>query len=567
MGTLFGSILFWVAVVVLLVMLFEFISGRWRWRNRPIEHRMNQGSLSVQAQNGAGGQWTGNGIPLCKAGPRIVGVPFGEDRGHTLVLAPTGSGKGLHATHTLLAWPAATITIDPKAELYERTAYTRLQEVGPYYTIPGDSMDLLDYYNLADPLDFDELFEHLMTPHKEREPIFTNKCRFVFKAAYRVGLATRQHPLQLLAAWSEQSPADALGQWLPYARKEIAAFTDSRPLDQLDKFALNAWGTFVTKFSPFAAFVPMFSESRIPKEWAEQRASIYLNFPLAKLKVAAPLIAAALAAFIRGHMTRPGRTPVLLLIDEMPAVGLSNLNDYMATMGGSGITGLLYAQSMPDAARVYGHDQTYALIANCRHRVFYAPNDPDTASFISEELGRETYRQVTISPRGNGSSQLSPFPDPQQETGYSFTEDKRAILEPADVSKLGEADVVCFTRQAGQKLSFVGQRLDGRESFGALPPPPAPVRRTVTTPPTAPPPELEGDAAQLAPSLTASSPRLLPPPPRATMLITEPPADVPLSDVPPASSPSSASPLPPDPPTMPPAGADDAPKPKKKRLF
>ena len=50
----------------------------------------------------------------------------------------------------------------------------------------------------------------------------------------------------------------------------------------------------------------------------------------------------------------PPGAPVLFAIDEMPTVGLPNLPGYLATVGGSGITMLLYAQALPQIEDVYG---------------------------------------------------------------------------------------------------------------------------------------------------------------------------------------------------------------------
>jgi Type IV secretory system Conjugative DNA transfer len=67
----------------------------------------------------------GGGIPLGQLDGEVIGIPYGVNRGHYAVIAPTLSGKSLHATATLLRWPDAAVVVDPKSELYERTAGTR----------------------------------------------------------------------------------------------------------------------------------------------------------------------------------------------------------------------------------------------------------------------------------------------------------------------------------------------------------------------------------------------------------------------------------------------------------
>jgi len=53
-------------------------------------------------------------------------------------------------------------------------------------------------------------------------------------------------------------------------------------------------------------------------------------------------------------MAQPQRQPTLFAIDELPAVGLHNLTEYLATVGSAGVTVLFYAQALalPEAAVV-----------------------------------------------------------------------------------------------------------------------------------------------------------------------------------------------------------------------
>jgi len=431
---------------------------------------------------------TGPGIPLCMVNGHTIGIRYGDDAGHISVIAPTRSGKGLHATETLLQWPGAVVAVDPKLEQYQRTAGLRDERVGPVYTLPGDSMDLLDYYNLANPLDMVELFDHLMQPHKDKDPVFVNKARPLFDAAYRVGRAMREHPLLILARWANGSPVLALTEAQQYAPNQVAQFTDGTALDEFDRnrFAVSSWGTFTSRFGQFAPFMPMFSQATIPHDWADQGASIYVGFPMQQLKAAAPLIAAAIAAFMRGQMQRTGRTPVLLLIDEMPTVALNNLVEYLATMGGYGITALLYAQSLTQVEDVYKREGSRALLGNCLHQLWYTPRDVDTAKYISDAYGNEKYRQTTIShyphgQRGPGQPQGHVVPPAPGQIGYSYSEAERPVLAPAQIMQLAEDNVICFTKQGAQPTRFVGQRMDGRGRFKHLPPPPT-ARVTVLPP-------------------------------------------------------------------------------------
>ena len=132
----------------------------------------------------------GGGIPLGQLDGEVIGIPYGANRGHYAIIAPTLSGKGLHATATLLRWPDAAVVVDPKAELYERTAGTRAATVGPVYRVPEQSIDLLDYYDFDDPLDVQFLHETLLRVWQDREPFWAEKSLPLFFAAQKCAKAT-----------------------------------------------------------------------------------------------------------------------------------------------------------------------------------------------------------------------------------------------------------------------------------------------------------------------------------------------------------------------------------------
>lgn len=56
-------------------------------------------------------------LPAGKKEVVTVGVDYKTGEGHVLAVGPTRSGKGLHLTQTLLAWPGAAIILDPKGEV------------------------------------------------------------------------------------------------------------------------------------------------------------------------------------------------------------------------------------------------------------------------------------------------------------------------------------------------------------------------------------------------------------------------------------------------------------------
>jgi hypothetical protein len=189
-------------------------------RHADLQGRMHPAQLARRLSHGR------MGVPLVRVGRQVIGVPHGADLGHVAVIAPTRSGKGLHLTQSLLTWPGAAVVVDPKREQWQRTAGWRAANVGPVYCLPPAGIDLLDYFRLDDPLDVQELHQHLIRPWQDKDPVFAEKCLSLFTAAAQVGAATGAHPLRVLASWADQRAPIALQEAYPHARAAIDRFVD-----------------------------------------------------------------------------------------------------------------------------------------------------------------------------------------------------------------------------------------------------------------------------------------------------------------------------------------------------
>lgn len=90
----------------------------------------------------------------------------------------------------------------------------------------------------------------------------------------------------------------------------------------------------------------------------------------------------------------------LLLFDEFPQFGrLEDVELGLAVMSGYGLKALLVSQDVNQLNKAYTKDNS--IIANCHVRVFYTPNDDNSAEMISKSLGKQTIRVQSHS-SGNG---------------------------------------------------------------------------------------------------------------------------------------------------------------------
>jgi len=178
---------------------------------------------------------------------RCATDPSGYGLRNSLACARHQCALDLDPIAPLLTWPGAVVVVDPKGEQWQRTASWRASNIGPVYCLPPAGIDLLDYFDLADPLDTQELHQHLIRPWQDKDPVFAEKCLALFTAAAQVGTATDSHALRVLAEWTDQRAPIALQAAYPHARAAIDRFVDGDDPARPNRFALTAWGIFSSR--------------------------------------------------------------------------------------------------------------------------------------------------------------------------------------------------------------------------------------------------------------------------------------------------------------------------------
>ena len=461
-----------------------------------------------------------------------LGVDYAGGEGHMLVMGPTRSGKGLHLTQTLLTWPGAAIIVDPKGEQFARTAGERQKRFGgPIYRLPGSQVHLAYYYdNLLDRDSLFELHHHLLRPWQSRERIFADKSRALFSAAAEYARVHRLNPLRVLLDMADSDPVQVLNalEGVAAARKHVRLFTDGLPPAKYydNRFATSAYGTFTTMLNGYQKHIDTIAPRRngpavIPRDWAARGATIYVTYSLNDLQGVGGVVAAVMAALMRHQLRQPGKERVLFAIDELPAVGLHNVTNYLATVGGAGITLLLYAQAISQLRELYGAEGTQSILANCAHQVWYPPADIETARVMAELYGT-TYRATPTHSTARrfyqggepGSGPRPNYVDMRQGHGWEV----RPALEPGELLSLPKEQVLVLAHKERQ-YRFFAERLNPIPLFPYLAPPPpvpgfesgprrytpwlavagedAPAPPALPAPP-APPVALEGDGQPLA---------------------------------------------------------------------
>ncbi len=416
-----------------------------------------------------------------KRSSKLIGLPLSALEGHLLVPGPTRSGKGMHLTQVLLSADCAMLVVDPKGEQYERTAGYRATQVGPVYTIPGHTLDLARYFDLGKNDDLTELHYHLLKPWSDRQPIFAEKAKFLFAAAHSYAREHGLNPLLVLLDAAGSAPATVLEALRSSDWDNVMNFTNGDEPDNLDKFAASSWGNFATRMFDYQqhwhTLVTGEGLGAIPAEWAAQKATIYVTYPFDVLKGVGGAVSAIIAALMRYQKMRERRDQIIVAVDELPVVGLHNVAEYLATVGGYGISLILYVQTYSQLSRLYGERGAETILSNCQHQVWYPPADAITAKRMSEIYGTKLEPLQAHTHRREDKPLL---PDLGLKShGRSVSLSYRPALLPEEMMALGKNEVIV---QADRQHVLRAFRLWPVGEFQALPPPPFEMEVTASRP-------------------------------------------------------------------------------------
>jgi type IV secretion system protein VirD4 len=149
----------------------------------------------------------------------------------------------------------------------------------------------------------------------------------------------------------------------------------------------------------------------------------------------------------------PHRHALIAAIDEVAALGkMEPLELMLSKSAGSDVYGLLLTQDRQDILAAYGPNER--ITANCHVLVAHAPNNADTARWLSAKTGQTTVVTEEVSEGQNSGSQRS--------QNRSYRSVPRAVMTPDEITRLrlpvrnaegqitGPGEVLIF--QAGQHV-------------------------------------------------------------------------------------------------------------------
>ena len=436
------------------------------------------------------GQWPGQegrGRTLRHDGPE-----------HVFVFAPTRSGKGVSlVVPNLLTWPHSVLVHDMKGENWVLSAGWRSRELGslclkfdptcsdgsgarynPLLEIRMGDQEVRDAQNVADILvdpNGDRIRDHwdrtahsllvgliLHVLYAEKEKTLAGCAHFLARPDRPIDLS-----LEVLLG-SEHAPPGhpgwrdpVTGDWL---RTHPTVAAAARAL--MDKSQNERSGVLSTALSFLDLYRdPILAQNTAVSDFAledlvshERPVSLYLTVPPSDLSRTRPLVRLLLNQacrrltermdFSAGRGRGAGKHPLLLMLDEFPALGkLQFFLESLAYLAGYDIRAMLITQDLSQHQGVYGKQES--ITANCHVRIAFAANKPETAELLSQMAGDTTVSHKQVSYRGGR------FDLVMDHRNITQQEIRRRLLTPDEAMRLDPDHEVVFV--AGQQPLYVAK--------------------------------------------------------------------------------------------------------------
>ena len=421
---------------------------------------------------------------------------------HVLMVAPTGSGKGVGVVNpTLLTWPHSIVVYDLKKECWALSSRWRKQHANnivlrfeptcqdgtaasynPLAAIRLDTdADVQDVQNIATIIleHGDESQSRSGGDTYFLDAAFALMTAFLLHACYtqyRQGkhasladvadaLTNPDTDFEALLGEMKTTPHRLDGTPHPVCVREASDLENMLSAGAGRQFA-GIQGTVKSKLGLY--FDPIIRKNITRSDFTvqdlmhqEKPVSLYIcvgSTDKARLK---PLTKLVLTQIIRGltkevEYTRGEQTPqykhrLLMLIDEFPSLGkMSIVNEAIAFLRGYGIKCLLIIQDFKQlrSAEAYGPDE--AIVANCGVQIAFAPNIYPTADELAKRIGNTTVQKDEIS-RSRGYKIF------QRGGGGNVSEREvsRQLLTPDEIMRLPNIRKVGNKIKPGKELVMV----------------------------------------------------------------------------------------------------------------
>jgi type IV secretion system protein VirD4 len=403
---------------------------------------------------------------------------------HTMVVAPTGVGKGVSCIIPfLLTCEESCVVIDFKGENALLTAERRRRMgqkiviLDPFKTVT-QSKKLRRYAACFNPVDFipaneqalDEcrdLAEALVIrTGEEKDPHWCDSAEAIIASAIAT---TAIYGQKYNTTRSLQAARDILAhpQKFDIAKKLMMEHGGmlARWGGQLEHFQGEELSSVLSTSNRFLRFLDTpaiaastgSSSSFDPAGLRKGKMTIYLVLPPEHMRAQSALlrmwIGSMFRACLRGGLRESNK--VNFILDEAAALGhMQQVDDSVDKYRGYGVRLQLYYQSLGQLKRCWPSDQGQTLLSNST-KVFFGCNDYQTAEFLTKSLGNETIlvdsgghnsgwsKGSSFSSGGAGSSSSNTSRSGGRNANWA--QQTRELLKPDEVMQLDPRIAITLT--------------------------------------------------------------------------------------------------------------------------
>jgi len=388
---------------------------------------------------------------------------------HLIVIAPTRSGKGVgNVNTTLLSWPASCAIYDEKGELWELTSGWRAKHANntvirlEFGAVEGSAgFNFLEEVRLGTPHevgDAQNIAQMLCDQNGKGLEDHWQKTSFgllsglILHVLYSHRAQGKTASLTDVAyALSDPArPADELWQEMVHNRHLKAGpqtVVAAAGRDMIDRDArergsvLSSAKTYLTLFQdPLIANNTRTSDFRMMDLMNHERpVSLYIVTRGSDKERLRPLVRLLFTMMTRtlmgvplkfagGQPIMPHKHRLLMMLDEFPSLKRMHIiEDALPKCAGYGIKCFLAAQDREQMLEAYGEHQT--ITGNCHIRIIYAPNERETARWVSDMIGTTTIVKEDVTESGNRMGALS-------QVSRTFHEVSRPLMTPDEIAAL-----------------------------------------------------------------------------------------------------------------------------------
>ncbi|ABI93409.1 type IV secretion system protein VirD4 (plasmid) [Roseobacter denitrificans] len=375
---------------------------------------------------------------------------------HSLIAAPTGSGKGIGIViPTLLTYNGSVVCLDVKGENFETTSRHRAAMGDAVFKFaPYDKDGRTHRYNpidivthVADRRRFTEarrLASSLIIAKSKSAEGFLEGAREIFAAS--VVYAIEQETPTIAAVHdliSQHGQAHSNFETMAAKAQAPEAVSIFNRMASTDIRTLSAYLSVLSDGGLSLWADPAVRDATAQSDFTftnlrRQPASIYFVVgpnDLDPLSSLIRLMFQQAVAITQREMPKADEPfPVLFLLDEFASLGrMDALSQAITTLRGYGGRLMIIVQSLSNL-QIYGQDGAQNFLANCRLQLFMAPADKDTPDYISRAIGDFTRRARSK------SWQTNDF----MKSNVQEREEGARLIRPEELRKLGEDTIVAL---------------------------------------------------------------------------------------------------------------------------